>query len=71
MAHQPGHFYIDETCIGCGASRATFKRVTPLRRRAFMRGGCRETLDGVRRAVLACPVNARGVRECTRLRQDA
>jgi 3'-phosphoadenosine 5'-phosphosulfate sulfotransferase (PAPS reductase)/FAD synthetase len=57
-------------CIGCGACRATFKRVTLRKGRVVMRRGCRAGLDGVREAVLACPVNARGARDCSRLRQD-
>jgi 3'-phosphoadenosine 5'-phosphosulfate sulfotransferase (PAPS reductase)/FAD synthetase len=58
-------------CIGCGACRATFTRVTLRKGRAVMKRRCRESLDGVRAAVLACPVNATGVQACTRLRQDA
>jgi 3'-phosphoadenosine 5'-phosphosulfate sulfotransferase (PAPS reductase)/FAD synthetase len=58
-------------CVGCGACRATFKRVTLRKGRVVMKHGCRESLVGVRAAVLACPVNATGVQACTRLRQDA
>jgi hypothetical protein len=57
-------------CIGCGACRVTFKRVALRKGRAVMKRGCRPGLDGIREAVLACPVNARGARDCTRLRQD-
>jgi 3'-phosphoadenosine 5'-phosphosulfate sulfotransferase (PAPS reductase)/FAD synthetase len=58
-------------CIGCGACREYLPRVSLREGSAFMKRGCRESFEAVRQAVLACPVNARGLRESTRLRQDA